>query len=180
VGVTVEPQAFAVVEFDAATIARVAADVAAHAGLPPALPIRIVVDEQSMLSQARLRSVDPIVIEASSGAFEDRSRPRRLSQANVADPLARLLQRVADRRSSAFALAPAEEYLTPQEAAAWDVSCLGRAGSPFEARHRYDFSICCGFGPAAQEAFDVLWHSAVIDWAGIAALALVPTRGAAG
>jgi hypothetical protein len=175
VPISVEPSRFAVVDFDAIAIADLAAMVAAEVGLPPSLPIDIVVDERSMLSRARLRTTDPVVIAVTSGAFEDRSRPRQMSDANVVDELARLLQRVADRRSAEFAVAPPEDDLTPQQAAAWDVACLGRTArwqaEAFETRHRYDFMLCCGFGAAAQQVFDRLWNGGVADWATVAALA---------
>lgn len=172
--VTVVPSTFEIVDFDADRIAEAVRLVAGHVGLAAGGSVRVEVDEHSMLSQIRLTSVEPVVISAHSGAFEDRSRPRRISPDNLVDELARLLQRVADRRSPAFGTAPDEDDLSPQQQAAWDAYCLGRTSRwqthSFRERHRYDFALTCGFDPDAATAFDALWTSTELDWDGVAAL----------
>ncbi|GAC1538654.1 MAG: hypothetical protein NVS3B12_24050 [Acidimicrobiales bacterium] len=176
--VSVAPEVFEVVSFDAGEIASVADQVATEVGLPADEVIRIVVDEQSMLSQATLVSVDPIEIHAHGGALEDRARPRQLSKANVIDEMARLLQRVVDRRSLSYVGAPAESELSPQQMMAWDVHCLGRTARwqqrSFHERHRYDFALKCGFTPEAAQAFEQLWAADDLGWAGVAALTPAP------
>ncbi|GAC1375908.1 MAG: hypothetical protein NVSMB4_04370 [Acidimicrobiales bacterium] len=176
--VSVAPEVFEIVSFDAGEIASAADLVATRLGLPADETIRIVVDEQSMLSQAILVSVDPIVIRAHGGALEDRARPRHLSEANVIDEMARLLQRVVDRRSPSYAGAPAESELSPQQMAAWDAHCLGRTSRwqqrSFRERHRYDFALKCGFSAEAAEAFDELWAAEDLGWAGVAARTPAP------
>ena len=178
--VLIEPAQFEIVDFDAATIARWAAEVAGHVGLADSPVICIRVDEQSMLSRTRLVGMDPIAIEASSGAFEDKARPRRLSEANVVDELARLLQRVADRRDASFAGAPPDADLSPEQTAAWDVHCCGRSARwqavSFRARHHYDFCLACGFSPDVDAAFDQLWEARKLGWAGVSALTPAPHR----
>ena len=171
--VRVAPEHFEIVSFDAGEIASAAALVATRVGLPEDEVIAIVVDEQSMLSQATLVSTEPIEVHVHGGAFEDRARPRQLSDANVIDEMARLLQRVMDRRSPSYAGAPAEADLSPQQMAAWDAHCLGRTSRwqqrSFRERHRYDFSLKCGFAPKAAEAFEQLWDAADLGWEGVEA-----------
>jgi hypothetical protein len=135
-----------------------------------------------MLSRTRLASLDPIVIEVLGGAFEDKARPRQLSEPNIVDELARVLQRVADRRDASFAGAPPEGELSLEQAAAWDVHCCGRSARwqavSFRARHHYDFSLSCGFSPIVDLAFDRLWDTPSLGWAGVAGLtpATAPRR----
>ena len=176
--VRVTPERFEVVSFDAGEIASAVDLAAGRVGLSADEVIGIVVDEQSMLSQATLVRADPIEIHAHGGAFEDRARPRHLSEANVIDEMARLLQRVVDRRSPSYANAPAESELSPQQMAAWDAHCLGRSSRwqqrSFRERHRYDFALKCGFAPEAAQAFEQLWDAEDLGWAGVSALTPAP------
>jgi hypothetical protein len=182
--ILVEPTDFEVVDYDAATIRGCAAEVVRRVGIADEPVIRINVDERSMLSQTRLVSLEPIVIEVLGGAFEDKARPRQLSKPNIVDELARVLQRVADRRDASFAGAPPEDELTLEQAAALDVHCWGRStrwqAVSFRARHHYDFSLACGFSPDVDLAFNGLWDTESLGWAGVAGLtpAAAPRRAA--
>ena len=88
--VTVTPEEFTMVNFDADAIAAVARKLLEQIGLPD-LDVRIEVDETSPLGRTHVTSLDPVVIEAESGAFEDPKGPRGLSEHGAADVLGRAL-----------------------------------------------------------------------------------------
>jgi len=171
---SVSPAAFSLISFDAGEIASVAEAVAATVGLPADLPIEIMVDESSILTRGTVSTgSDPAVrIAVAGGAFEDRARPRRFSEETCRIELTRLLQRVADRRTPAFAGAPAEGELSLAEEAAWDVTALGRASrrglEVFVPRLRYDFQLRFGFGADTDARFDRLWSLEDPTWADVA------------
>ena len=104
--VTVTPEAFRLVFFEANEIKAAAEQAADDVGLPADAPIRVEVNESTPLGIVRITSLDPIVINADSGAFEDPKRPRRLSENYVKDVLSRSLYRITDRRSPGFTDAP--------------------------------------------------------------------------
>jgi hypothetical protein len=176
--VTVSPDVFELVAFDAGAIASVAREVAASLGLPDDLPIEIEVDEGSILTRGLLERVEPVVhIRAAGGAFEDKSRPRTYSEEATRIELTRLLTRVADRRTPAFSDAPDESALTPEQEVAWDAYALGRAAAAgdvaiHQPRHRYDFELRLGFGPEADARFDRLWSASGLTWTDVAAAAV--------
>lgn len=180
--IEVTPTTFTTIAFDADRIAALAGSVAEVVGLT-GVPIRIDVDEESPLTSARLTSVDPIVIAADGGAFEDPARPRRLADDRVNEEVGRLLLRARDRGSAAFAAAPGEDELTIEQHAAWDVAAFGRLerlGIPVHAgRRRYQFLVRHGFTDVAEDAFRRLWdgHDPTWDDVATACAATAAVRG---
>ena len=81
--VTVSPEEFKFVFFDGARISAVTEKLLGEIGLDR--DVHIEVDESTPLGRARVSSVDPIVLSAESGAFEDAKRPRHLSERATAD-----------------------------------------------------------------------------------------------
>lgn len=170
--VTVEPEQFRLVEFDAGRIAEFVAEVAGRVGAG-AYRIEVVVDETTPQGRARVVSMDPIRLEIEGGAFEDARYPRRWSPEATAEVVGRLLIRALDRLDPAFADAPADDDLTLAEAVAWDAACLGRLARagfhPHQGRRRYHFRLRHGFNDAADTAFEALWGADPVSWANIAA-----------
>jgi len=166
--VVVEPATFTLVDFDAAEIARLVADVGGWLGMTGADRVTLKVDEGNPLAVARLESVDPPVIAVEGGALEDPRRIRQLSPVAVQTEAVRLLARVADRRAPGFADAPAETDLTVAQRDAWDVWALGRASrhglSVNQQRWRYRFHNRHGFTDTADRVFDRLWASDALSW----------------
>ena len=109
--VTVTPEKFTMVAYDAGTIAAIVQKLLDQIGLSD-LDVQIKVDETSPLGRTQVVSEDPVVIETESGAIEDPKRPRQLSEPGAADVLGRALLRVADRRRPEFAGAPADGDLS--------------------------------------------------------------------
>ena len=169
--VTVVPQEFHLVSFDAHRIAELASEVADKVGLAPDVEIRIDVDESNPLGRHRLESVDPIVVVVQSGAFEHAKKPRQQSDASVVDVLGLLLFRARDRLDQKFGEPPPDSELSLKQWVAWDAYCAGRAdraGLPqSKPRRQYHFRIRHGFSDVADATFERLWSAEGLDWSAI-------------
>ncbi len=165
--VTVTPQKFSFVTFDAALIQRVAEKLLASLGLDDR-DVSIEVDETTPLARMRVEANDQISIRVESGAFEDQRKPRSQSETVTATSLGRVLLRVRDRLLGAFDDAPPDDQLTLAQVAAWETYCVGRLerlGIPVnKQRWRYNFRNRHGFSDQADEAFDRLWASDALVW----------------
>ena len=170
--VTVAPDAFGYVEFDAARIAAVAEKVLDDLGLD--LPLRVEVDESSPLGRARVASVEPLVVAVEGGAFEDPRRFRQLSEPGVADTLGRLLLRVRDRLDPGFGEPGPDDAIPLPHSTAWDAYCIGRLARlgyrGQRQRRLYHFRNRHGFTDAADAAFAALWDGDGLRWADVVRL----------
>ncbi len=165
--VTVTPQQFTFVAYDAALIQRIAEDLLVSLGLEGS-DVTIEVDETTPLARIRVVIGDQIAIRLESGALEDQRRPRQQSETTTATSLGRLLLRVRDRRSGGFDDAPPDDQLSLAEISAWEtysVGRLARLGIPVnQQRWRYNFRNRHGFTDAADAAFDHLWNADALTW----------------
>jgi hypothetical protein len=165
--VTVTPQTFSFVAYDAALIQRVAEDLVASIGLTDR-DLSIEVDETTPLARMRVEIGDPIEIRAESGAFEDTKRPRQQSEVATATSLGRVLLRVRDRLSGGFGEAPPDDQLSLAQVAAWETYSVGRLArlgiEVNEQRWRYNFRNRHGFTDEVDKAFDRLWSSDGLTW----------------
>jgi hypothetical protein len=170
--VTVTPEQFTLVFFDAGRIAAVASEVLGLLGMDDDLAIEV--DERTPVTRVMVTDGSPIVVRAESGAFEDLRQPRQMSDDSVRLALARVLVRVRDRRSGGFAEAPSDDQLTLAQVAAWDTYTLGRLTrmglATHEQRWRYNFRNRHGFTDAADAAFDELWRADGLAWGGVSAV----------
>lgn len=164
--VSVTPQTFNFVAYDAALIERVADELLASLGLDR--DVHIEVDETTPLSRTRVEIGDTISIRAESGAFEDTKRPRQQSEVATATSLGRLLLRVRDRLNVGFSEAPPDDQLTLAQLAAWEAYSVGRLArlgiEVNEQRWRYNFRNRHGFTDDADAAFNLLWSSEGLTW----------------
>ncbi len=171
--VSVTPQEFKFVAFDAALIQRLAEELLTSLGLADP-DVHIEVDETTPLSRMRVETGDTISIHAESGAFEDTKRPRQQSETATATALGRVLLRVRDRLSGGFDEAPPDEDLTLAQMAAWETYCVGRLerlGVPVnQQRWRYNFRNRHGFTDGADASFDRLWTSDSLTWGELEAI----------
>jgi hypothetical protein len=167
--VTITPETFNLVFFEALEIQKVAERVADLVGLPADTEIQINVDERIPLGRIKTTSLKPIVLEVEGGAFEDAKRPRHLSDDATSEILARVLFRAKDRLSGDFGDAPPDEELTLQQQTAWIAYAGGRAerlGIPVKKpRWLYHFRNRHGFSDAADQAFERLWSTDNLTWA---------------
>lgn len=170
--ITVSPETFANVAFDASDIRQVAADVAALIGFTR--PIAITVDETSPLARVRVDVGDTVALHVDSGALEDRRRQRQFGEATASVSLGRALLRAADRIDGTFADAPDDSDLSLAQASAWNsyaYARLSRLGlAVVQQRARYDFRNRHGFADAVDAAFDRIWSEPSFTWEQLSAL----------
>src|SRR3954470_10468584 len=171
--VTVTPDAFSFVSFDAGEIRRIAEELAASLDIADE-SITIEVDETSPLARTAVEVHDGIHIRADSGAFEDTRRPRLQSEVATATSLGRVLLRASDRLHGGFGEAPADDDLSLAQTAAWETYSIGRLERLGIAVNRqrwlYNFRNRHGFTDAADAAFDELWNSNGLTWAELCAV----------
>jgi hypothetical protein len=172
VSVSITPEEFSYVLFEADRISDTTAAIAAAIGLDA--DIHIEVDETSPLTRIRVNSVDPVELFAQSGALEEPRHPRHLSDQSMAESLGRLLYRVKDRRGVGFDDAPEDDKLTLGQLNVWDTYSLGRlarAGFPVaQPRWIYHFRMRQGFTDVATAAFERLWAAEGLTWADLDAI----------
>ncbi|MGH8994963.1 MAG: hypothetical protein ACRDYB_02835 [Acidimicrobiales bacterium] len=170
--VTVTPEEFTFVLFEAGRISTTAGSIATAIGLEQ--DIHIEVDETSPLTRIRVVSVDPVELFAQSGALEEPRHPRHLSDQSMAESLGRLLFRVKDRHGPGFGDAPQDDQLTLGQLNAWDTYSLGRLariGFPVgQPRWIYHFRMRHGFTDVATAAFERLWSADGLTWADLDAV----------
>jgi len=165
--VTVTPDTFHFVSFDAGLIRRVAESLIAALGLGERHVV-IEVDETTPLARINVDLGDAITIHAESGAFEDTRKPRSQSETATATALGRVLLRARDRLVGGFGETPADTELSLAQVAAWETYCVGRLerlGIPVnQQRWRYNFRNRHGFTDGSDAAFDRLWASEDLTW----------------
>jgi hypothetical protein len=174
VPVELHPEEFTMVFFDPAQVRGIVEQLVSEIGLPADLTVRLEVDESTPLGNARVTSIDPVVISVESGALEDAKAPRQLDRVGSLDVLGRLLFEVLDRLDPTFGAPPAEEELTLQLSSAWQTYCVGRVsrlGHRVQRQRRlYAFRNRHGFTDAADAAFDRLWTGEGLTWPDISGL----------
>ena len=172
--VTVSPEEFTFVKYDAAEIAAIVAELAEQ--LEIANPIRVVVDEATPLAKVyeeidAASSDATITLHAESGALEDRKHPMSFSATGAREALGRVLRRAPDRMRADFADAPADLELSLEENAAWDTYCAGRLErmgvQTNQQRWRYNHRNRFGFHDGVDAAFDALWAADDLGWSDV-------------
>ena len=173
--VSVSPETFELVNFDAAEITRLASEVADAVGLGADVPVSIVVDEAAMQGKSSSRiEGDTVVLEASGGAFESLRKAREFDEERCKNVVGQALMRARDRLDPAFGEPPADADLSVREEVAWATSIEGRlarlgiiTGRP--QRRIYHFRVRLGFNDVVDRVFQQLWDADAVTWAGIEA-----------
>ena len=170
--VSVSPDEFHLVQYDAAEIASIVSALADNVGLGDRT-IVVEVDEKTPLGSSAVVSLDPITITVESGAFEDAKHLRHLDRDGVEGVVGRHLMRTIDRLDPSFGDPPADDDLPIEVNTAWDTYAVGRLerlGYPSQRdRRRYHFRIRHGFTDVADRVFDRLWDAENLTWADIEA-----------
>jgi hypothetical protein len=190
--VSVSPETFELIAFDAAEIARVAGAVADAVGLGDDVKVRIEVDEAVIMAKTSSRiEGDPpagaeaktVVIQATGGAFESLRAARTFDETRCRNVLGQALLRARDRLDPAFGDPPADDELTVHQESAWATAIEGRlhrsgviTGRP--QRRIYHFRVRHGFNDTVDRVFEQLWGDDAPTWAGIEA-ASAEARGSA-
>jgi hypothetical protein len=174
VSITVSPDPFTLIEYDANEIRSIIEDAAALVDFPRGVDIALEVDEElfAPLTGHMSDVVDgKVVLWISGGNFEDSRLPRHFAPKQARNDLVIMLLRAKDRLSAEFENAPLDRELSRGERAAWDTYALGRAerlGFPARRqRQLYDFRLQHGFTDVADAAFDRCWSADAMNWDGI-------------
>lgn len=172
--VTVTPDPFTLIPFDATTIASLVEDVAALVEFPPGVEIDVAVDEELFppLTGHMTDVVDGRAsLWISAANLEDTRSPRTFAPEQARSDFVVMLLRAKDRLSDDFADAPADRELTRGERVAWDVYAIGRAERlglvVRRQRELYDFRLQHGFTDVADAAFERCWNAPTMTFAGI-------------
>jgi hypothetical protein len=172
--VTVTPDPFTLIPFDAATIAALVEDVAAMVEFPLDVEIAVEVDEELFppLTGQMADVVDgKAALWISAANLEDTRSPRTFAPEQARADFAVMLLRAKDRLSGDFADAPGDRELPRGERAAWDVYAVGRAERlglrVRRQRELYAFRLQHGFTDVADAAFDRCWDAPSMTYAGV-------------
>jgi len=170
--VTVAPEQFSLVKYDADRIAEITRELADALGVSN--PIAVEVDERTPLSKMSA-TVDgassdaTVTLRVQSGALEDTKHLTNFSETRARLSLGRVMLRARDRLRPDFADAPDDLELTNAQNAAWDTYCGGRLErlglGPVQQQYRYDFRNRFGFTDDADREFDRVWAADDLTWA---------------
>ncbi len=168
--VSVSPETFTLVNFEASTIAGIAEEVAVAVGLADDVAVTITVDEAAMLGKAQSRVDDgSVVVEATGAAFESLRKAREFDEVRCRSILGQALLRARDRLDPAFGDPPADDVLPVQLEVAWATTIEGRlhrlgiiAGRP--QRRIYHFRVRHGFSDEVDRTFQQLWDGDYLTW----------------
>ena len=172
--VTVKPDPFTLIAYDANEIVAIIEDVAALVELPSNVDVDLVVDEElfAPLTGHTTDVIDGRVkLWISGGNLEDSRRPRHFAPHQARRDFTYMLLRARDRLDEDFEGATDDGQITRGERSAWDVYAVGRASRLGTAARRqaqlYEFRLQHGFTDVADAAFERLWGSERMTWAGI-------------
>lgn len=171
--ITVSPETFELIDFDAAEIERVAGEVADAVGLGADVLVTVNVDEVVMMAKSSTRvEGDGLVVDVTGGAFESLRAARKFDETRCRTVLGMALMRARDRLDPAFGEPAADGDLDVHQETAWATSIEGRlhragvvTGRP--QRRIYHFRVRHGFSDVVDAAFDRLWSSDGLTWADI-------------
>lgn len=168
--VTVVPERFTMVDFNADRVADLVAGMARQVGLPEVgvSAVTVEVDETVPLGRAQLVGLEPVRLQVESGGFENPKRLRQLSEPKVQTVSGLLLLHARDRLDPSFDAPAFGEDITLAHQVAWDVYAVGRLerlGHVVQRQRRlYHFRNRHGFTDAADEAFERLWTAPSLTW----------------
>lgn len=168
--ITVEPNEFILVQYDADEIRSITERIASGVGFAADQQITVDVEESTPLARVLIGSLTPLVIQVEGGAFEDPRRPRQLSVTGAEVALGRVLFQAHDQLFGGFADVPVGK-VTLEQQVAWDVYALGRLerlGANVNKQSRlYTFRNRHGFSDANDAIFNRLWNAQALTWADI-------------
>ncbi len=173
--ITVTPDTYSKVEYDAAEIVAVVAEVRNRiAAIPDDLAVEVVVDEEEPTTRMRITSLDPLVFAVEGGCLEDTRKPRHFGVEMASVSLAALFIEYLDRANPEFGAPPLGEPSDFAQKIAWSASIHGRVQRLgyriHRPKHLYNFRNRHGFSDEADRAFDALWSATDPTWADILGL----------
>jgi hypothetical protein len=175
--ISLTPESFTLVYYDAAELLAIAQDAATAVGVPDGVSIAIEVDEALpgplIASAAEVTDDGNLAFWFSGGCFEDPKRQAMLQPEMSRTEFAAAFLRGRDRLDGGFEDAPADADLSERQRAMWDVYAEGRLHRQGgfvvnEARRRYTYRLRCGFNDIADAEYDRLWPATSLSWAELA------------
>ncbi len=171
--ISLTPEAFTLVKYDAAELLAIAEDAASAVGVPDGVTIAIDVDEAlpgPLIASASEVADGNLSFWFSGGCFEDPKRQSILEPEMSRTELGAAFLRGRDRLDGGFEDAPADGEISERQRAIWDVYAEGRLNQRGgfqinEARRRYTFRLRCGFNDVADAEYDRLWAATALSWA---------------
>jgi hypothetical protein len=176
--ISLTPEAFTLVKFDAGALLALAEDVATTVGVPESVSIAIDVDEAlpaPLIASASEVADGALAFWFSGGCFEDPKRQSMLEPDLSRTELGAAFLRGRDRLDGGFEDAPPDGEISERQRAIWDVYADGRLQRQGgflinEARRRYTFRLRCGFNDVADAEYDRLWGASALTWAELEAM----------
>ena len=174
--VTVTPEVFTFVDYDAAEIRALTEKSAADAGLGDA-EVHVDVVESTPLGRAGVAALSPgsparVELRIEGGAVESLKAPRRFAPTRAAETLGRLLLRAADVLDDGFGFAGDFNALAVPHQVAWDVYSVGRLERRgyrvSRGRWLYLWRNRHGFTDDSDLAFERLWSVEPLTWRDVA------------
>jgi hypothetical protein len=171
--ITLDPETFTMVKYDAGELLAIAEDAATAVGVPDDVGIAIEVDEalpHPLVASAAEITDGSIALWFSGGSFEDPQYQAQLHPAISRTELAAALLRARDRLDGGFEDAPPDVELSERQRAIWDVYAEGRVArlagfTVKEPRRRYTYRLRCGFNDVADAEYERLWVTPSLTWA---------------
>jgi hypothetical protein len=176
--ISLTPEAFTLVKFDAAELLAIAQDAADTVGVPDAVSIAIEVDEAlplPLIASAVEVTDGNLSMWFSGGCFEDPKYQAVLQPDNSRTELGAAFLRGRDRLDGGFEAAPADAEISERQRAIWDVYAEGRLARlggflVNEPRRRYSYRLRCGFNDVADAEYERLWQAPSLSWAELEAI----------
>ena len=173
--ITLTPEAFTLVKFDAAELLAIAEDAATAVGVPEGADIAIEVDEAlplPLIASAVETADGKLSCWFSGGCFEDPKYQAVLQPETSRTELAALFLRGRDRLDGGFEAAPADAEISDRQRAIWDVYADGRLARRGgflinEPRRLYSYRLQCGFNDVADAEYERAWQAESMTWDGL-------------
>jgi hypothetical protein len=169
--ISLTPEAFTLVKYDAAELLAIAEAAATSVGVPDDVAISIEVDEAlpNPLIASLVDDVDgTLTCWFTGGTFEDPQRQAELQRDTAKVELAAAFLRGRDRLGGGFEAAPPDGEISDRQRAIWDVYTDGRLARQGyrlnQARRRYAYRLQAGFNDVADAEYEQAWVAGAMSW----------------
>jgi hypothetical protein len=171
--ISLTPEAFTLVKFDAAELLAIAQKAADAVGVPTGIKIDIEVDEalpHPLIASASEVGDGTMSLWFTGGSFEDSKHQAMLTPEGSLLELASAFLRGRDRLDGGFEDAPPDGEISERQRVIWDTYTEGRLNRQGgylinEPRRRYTYRLRCGFNDVADAEYERLWKAESLTWA---------------
>jgi hypothetical protein len=171
--ISLTPEAFTMVKFDAAELLAIAQSAATAVGVPDDIMVNIEVDEAlplPLIASAVAAKDGRLELWFSGGCFESPKYQAVLEPDVSKTELGAAFLRGRDRLNGGFEDAPTDGEISERQRALWDVYTDGRLARQGgfvmnEPRRRYSYRLRAGFNDVADVEYERLWNATALTWA---------------